>query len=136
MPEEQKINQELLMRAAMLHQQSQEIEQNLALIENQINELELFSKNLSDLEKNPNKEMLASIGRGVFTKAALSDKELFVDVGAGTIVKKTPQETVKVIESQVKKFKEAKTQLQAQLELFHKEMHDLIEQAEKEKEFK
>jgi len=73
------INQELLMKATMLQQQSQEIEQNLAIIDTQVSELSEFTKNLADLSSSSEKEILSSIGKGVFAKTTLADKDLFVD---------------------------------------------------------
>ena len=133
MPEEQKVNQELFMRATILQQQSQEIEQNLQIIDNQISEMDAFSKNLSDLSDSNEKEILASIGKGVYIKANLENKDLFVDVGAGTIVKKTPGETREIIDSQIPKLREARIQLTAQLESFHAQFHELVQEIEKEK---
>ena len=133
MPEEQKVNQELFMRATILQQQSQEIEQNLQIIDNQISEMDAFSKNLSDLSDSNEKEILASIGKGVYIKANLENKDLFVDVGAGTIVKQTPGETREIIDSQIPKLREARIQLTAQLESFHAQFHELVQEIEKEK---
>jgi prefoldin subunit 5 len=43
----------------------------------------------------------------------VKEKNLFVSVGAGIIVKKSPKETIKVIEDQLMRLKEAKMQLDA-----------------------
>ena len=128
--------QQMLMKASMLQQQSQEIEQNLALINNQITEMDNFEQSLSVLEKTKEKEMLSSLGKGVYVETELKGKDLFVEVGSGVIVKKTPEETRKIIESQIIKLKEAQSQLQAQLEMFHQEFQSMVSELESSKEAK
>ncbi len=128
---EEKQKQEMYMKATMLQQQSQEVEQNLILIETQILELTKFSEELLVLDSSKEKEVLASLGRGVFIKTSLENKDLLVDVGSGVLVKKTPKEAVKIIDEQLVKLNEAKTQLQSQLELFQGEFANLIQEVEK-----
>jgi len=99
-------------------------------------EMENFEKSLSALEKTGEKEMLSSLGKGVYVETELKGKGLFVEVGAGVIVKKTPEETRKIIESQIVKLKEAQSQLQVQLEMFHKEFQSMVSEIESEREAK
>jgi prefoldin alpha subunit len=104
---------EMIMRAQQIEQEAKEIEQNLEIVTQQISELSDFKKTLEDFDSAKDKEMLSSLGKGVYAKTEVKDKELFVSVGAGVIVKKSPKETLKVIEEQVRRLKEVKMQLDA-----------------------
>lgn len=128
-------NEELLQHAMILKQQSEEVEKQLQFVGDQIIELNEFSENLKNYGKDGEKEVLAPLGRGVFVKADRNvDEKLFVEVGAGVLVRKTPEEARKIIEGQVMKFQEAKTALSHQLEEFAVEFRSMIGEIEKIKE--
>ncbi|MCA9485900.1 MAG: hypothetical protein KC506_03590 [Nanoarchaeota archaeon] len=123
--------QEILQQAMLLRQESEEIERQLQFVNEQITDLEGFGNNLEALEKSDEKEVLSNIGRGVFMKTTRSAGEkLFVEVGAGVIVRKTPEETRKVIAEQVKKFKDAKIQLTMQLESHADQFRAMLKEVE------
>ncbi|MEK6855148.1 MAG: prefoldin subunit alpha [Nanoarchaeota archaeon] len=122
---------DIVYRAAMLQQQSEEIESRLQFVNEQIQELEQFSGDLRVLDKNDNKEILASLGKGVYAKSELKDKKLFVQVGAGVVIKKSINETVEVIGEQIKRFEEARVQLKMQLESYAQELKRMVAEVEK-----
>lgn len=124
------MDQELLMKASLLERNSQELETHLQFINNQITELELFNVNLGTLQDSSEKEILSSIGKGVYAKANLVDKDLFVEIGAGVIIKKTPQEIKSIIEGQVKTLEETKLRLMAQLEAYNESLQELMRDLE------
>ena len=126
--------QEIFFKASLLERQSQELQQNLQLIENQISELEQFKENLDYFSKNEEKKMLSQLGKGIFVRTSLESKELLVEVGSGVVVKKTPEETIKIIESQISKLNEAKLSIQAQLESYNKDLAQIIKDIQKAKE--
>jgi len=113
----------------MLQKESEQIENNLLIINEHVLELSKFNENLQFLEGKgkKDKEILASLGRGVYVKSKIEDdKELFVEIGAGIVVKKTPQETKKVIEEQIQKFEEARRELSEQLHLYKEEFGKML----------
>lgn len=124
------MDQELLMKASLLERNSQELETHLQFINNQITELEAFNVNLVTLQDSSEKEILSSIGKGVYAKANLVDKDLFVEIGAGVIIKKTPQEIKSIIEGQVKTLEETKLRLMAQLEAYNESLQELMRDLE------
>ena len=130
----EELNQEILMKAQMLHQQSQEVEQQLDFINKQVLELEDFSGNLSHLIISKNKESLSSLGKGVYLKTEIKDKRLFVEVGAGVVVRKTPEETRKVIEGQISRFQDLKSNLNNQLNLYKGDLMTMIQSLESQRE--
>ena len=121
---------EILQRAVVLQQQSEEAERQLQFIKQQVSELEEFSKSLEALGKTKNEEVLVPIGKGVYSKAKVDNKEdFFVEVGAGVVLKKSAQETKEIINEQIKKFNSAKVGLSAHLEsnmqAFQKMLHEV-----------
>jgi len=117
----------------MCQQESEEAEKKLGVIEEQIHELEHFAKGLDEIKKIGGKEVLASVGKGVFVKAEAKDDGLFVNVGAGVFVKKSAVETKGVIEDQVRKFKHVRIQLMQEIENYACELRLMLEELEKEK---
>lgn len=118
---------ESVFQASLLERQANELEQNLQLVEAQINQLEEFKKSLEFLIKSKDNEILASFGRGVYVKSTLKDKEkLFVEVGAGIMVKKTPEETKAIIESQISRLKQARMQIISQIEMTQEQLEEFL----------
>ena len=61
------------------------------------------------------------------------NEKLFIEVGAGVLVKKTPDEARKVITEQIRKFSEARVHLTAQLEEFRQQLGMMLERIEEMK---
>lgn len=118
-------------KALQLKQESEETEQQLGFVGEQIKELESFRESLIVLEENPEKEILSSLGRGVYLKnQRVSDGRLFVDVGANILVRKTPKEAREIVSEQIKKFIEARAHLLERLEAYRQEFSSMIEELE------
>lgn len=100
--EKAQAEQEKMVRLSILEQQARQIQQQLEMLDQQIIELQLLRMNLDDLKKAEVKdEILASIGRNIFIKTALQSKELLVDIGAKTVVKKGIDEIKELIDKDV-----------------------------------
>ena len=122
---------ESLIKIANLEQQYKQMQENLALVDNQILELEQFKESLLHIINTKEKEMLSSLGKGIHVRTLLENKnELYVHVGANVIVKKTPQETLKVLDAQITIFKEARLQIAAQLNNCAEQLNTLVSQIE------
>jgi len=126
------MNQELLLQASLLEKESQQIQQNLQLIDREVIELEQLTANLKNLAETKQKEILSGIGKGLYLKTNLLEKDLFVQVGSGIIVKKTPQEASKILESQIKALIEARTQILSQLSINNQKLNEIITEIQKE----
>lgn len=132
MPETRELDkhqQELMLQASLLEKQSQEVQESMSIIEKEIAELQALSESLSLISKEEQKDIISSIGKGVHVRAKLADKNLLVEVGAGIVVEKTPEETQKVIAQQIKKLEEAKIHLLGKMEIYYKLLHDLTKDA-------
>jgi prefoldin alpha subunit len=121
------MNQELMMELEELNRHSKDNEERLKIVEQQILELKSFESNLGELESNKNKEVLASLGKGVFIKADLKEEDLFVEVGSGILVKKSLGDSKKIAEHQIKKLLEMKNQLLSENESISERMKTALE---------
>ena len=122
---------ESLIKIASLEQHYKQMQENLALVDNQILELGQFKESLLHIINTKEKEMLSSLGKGIHIKTLIDNKnKLYVHVGANVIVKKTPQETLKVLDNQITIFKEARLQIAAQLNNYAEQLNTLVSQIE------
>lgn len=121
---------EIIWKASLLEKQIHEFEEKLTFLDRQILDLEKFSEQLNYMNKEDSKEILSSLGRGVYLKANAESRDLLVEVGAGIIVKKTPEQVMQVLEDQIKKFKEARIHLSGQLEIYHKNLEETLSEME------
>lgn len=124
------MDQNLIIQAAQLQRQHEELSQHLEIVARQIEELETFNKQLNNLKNAKGREILASIGKGVRAKTQILDDKLFVEVGSGVIVKKTPEQTQEVIQEQIKKLIKFKIQLTANLEQYQAVFQQIVQQLE------
>ena len=123
-------NEELIMKASILQRQSEEMNSNLEQIEKHVAELSILNSNLDSLNKE-NKEVISSIGKGVYAKTSLSGKNLLIGVGSNVLVEKTPKETQEIILSQIKQLNETRLQLKAQLEIYSQLLKQAIVEIQK-----
>ncbi|MEM4271601.1 MAG: prefoldin subunit alpha [Candidatus Pacearchaeota archaeon] len=124
---------ELALRASLIQRQAEEINESISYISSQIIELEEFKNNLKFFDETKNTQMLSSLGKGVYAKTNLEDKKLIVSVGAGILVKKTPEEAQKTIDAQVKNLHEAKAHLMGQLEICNSSIRKIIAEIQSSK---
>ena len=120
------MEQVLIQEASKLHREVEQLENHCMLIDNEIGELEHFYKSIGEIENPEGKEILASIGKGVFSPAKMTSGEFFIEVGAGMVIKKTPLEIRKVIEEQIEKMKTSKTLFNQQLEIKFVSLQEVI----------
>lgn len=87
----------------VLNQQIQQSQQQLQMLSQQVQELKNLSANLSEISKTgKSSEMYTNLGVGVHLKSKVEDiKHLLVNVGAGILVKKTPEETITIVNKQI-----------------------------------
>jgi len=125
--------QEYLMRMQVIEEEARQIEMQIGMIDQQSNELIQISKSLEQLwikEENP--EFLANLGKGIFVKAKALEKEIFVSIGNGTVVKKTPEEAVEIIMTQLRRASETKSEFMSRINELQIEMQKLAEEAGKD----
>jgi prefoldin alpha subunit len=122
--------QEYLIRLGELQQEAERIGQENQNVERQINELRLLKINLESFSESKNENALVSLGNGIYTKAELKGKELWVNIGSNTVVKKSVQETGKLIDDQVAKLENFKEQLGKEMVSLNMQLNALVESAQ------
>jgi prefoldin alpha subunit len=136
------MDQEQIMQVQMIEQQSNQLNQQLQLIEQNIAEMQELELSLHEIDKKDSKEILANIGKRIYIPVEIKDKKLIVEVGNKNFVKKTIPETIVVIKDQTKKLEEERDRIVNELEDLQKKVEVLMEelqksfQAEKEEEDK
>ena len=121
------------MSLSMIEQEAQQFEEKLGAIDQQISEMQSVRSCISEIESNSGKSILAGLGKGIFIKAELSkDSGLFVNVGKGTIIRKTPKETIKIIEEQIEKLMQGKEDVMSEIMSLQQRMQEIIESAQRE----
>jgi prefoldin alpha subunit len=118
--------QEKLIRLSMLEQDAKQLEQQLVMIEQNIMELQILMASLDDIENAKEKEeMLSQIGKNIFVRTELLSKDLLVNIGAKTIVKKNIPETKRIIEKDISKLSELRERLALEFQKIVAEMQAL-----------
>ena len=130
------MNQEQLIQLQVIEQEAQQLEQQSQLVQQSLVEMQNLSSSLDELEKTDKKEILASIGRGIYIPAEIKDKTLSVEVGNKIFVKKSISETKKIIEEQINKLDEARQQIEDKIEELRYEVNQVMksEKSEEKKE--
>ena len=129
--------QEYLMKLSMIQQESENLENKLQMIAEQIGEMQAIKKSIQELGKikdNKDKEILANLGKGIFLKTVIKDKDLFLNIGKGVIVKKNPSETIKILDEQTIKLEQGRQEVIKRITLIQQETNRLVQQAQIEKE--
>ena len=116
--EKQQELQQKYMEMQMISQQMQQTQKQIQMLGQQLQELELTREALDDISKTePETEIRVPLASGIFVKGKITDnKEVFVNVGAGTSVKKTIAEAQALIDNQLKELKDFRTQTELSLQ--------------------
>ena len=116
------MEQEQLIQIQMMQQEAQQLEQQSQMIEQHLTEMQGLSEGLEELDKSKEKEILSSIGKGIYVPAEIKSKQLRVEVGKGNFVTKSIPETKKVINGQIEKLNSVKTQISERMNQLQEEM--------------
>ena len=115
--EKQQELQKKYMELQMLSQQINQTQKQIGLLAEQMQELTLTNEALNDLKNtNTGTEMLAPMASGIFVKANIADnKEVLLNVGAKTTVKKTIPQAEKLIKKQLEQIEQYKNDMESNL---------------------
>jgi prefoldin alpha subunit len=96
-------------------------------------EIEATRNALKGIDKNDNSEIMVPLGSGVFVKAKVADKsKIHYSVGAGVVVTKNAEDTIKYLEQQEKVTNEADIEIDTQMKEMADKAQQLIGALEKE----
>jgi len=123
--------EEIILRLGMIEQEMNKLQEHLQLIEQNILELQNLQMSLQELKDSKEKQMLANLGKNIFIETEVQNKNLFVDVGNKTFVKKNIPETIKIIEEQISKLMQAKNHVLGKMQETQQQAQSIIAEAEK-----
>lgn len=116
--------QEMMMEVQEMAQQAERIEQHVGFLGQQIEELEKFKSNLNRFDAKPGNKMLASFGKGVFMESELKSDKLFVEVGAGILVRKEAGEVSSILEQQIQSIITSREYFKQQFDMYTNELQN------------
>ncbi|MAG37765.1 hypothetical protein CMI45_00035 [Candidatus Pacearchaeota archaeon] len=121
-----------IIKASQLEARLKELQENLEFVDSQIIELEQFSGSIKAFGESVSKEkeIMASIGKGVHVPAEIKGSDLLVEVGAGIVLKKSPEQTLEVVNSQLARIKEARINLLSETDSTRSEFFSLVQELE------
>ena len=92
----------------LLSQQLQQFQQQLQILEQQLEELQQLDEHLTSFKTvKKDTEGFANLGAGVYVKATFNDTEtIYLTVGAGVLVPKTPDEAKELVQKQIKELED------------------------------
>ena len=123
---EEKNQQEILFKLSLIEQQMQNLHSQLQAVEQRMVELETLKIGLEEFNNSKGKEIIATLGNGIFTKAKIISDKLIVDIGNKNLIKKNVKDTQKLIVEQIGKLREAKKELNENLEATSKDAEKMI----------
>ena len=128
-----KSQQELFFKLSMFEQQIQNINQQIQAIEKAILDMNSLNIDLNELKEAKGKEVLSSIGKGIFIQTNIISENLIVDIGGKNFVKKSIPETQNIIKKQIKKLEDTKKELNQVLEEINRGLTETMLEHQKEK---
>lgn len=117
------MNEEYIVRLSVMQQQAEKIQEQIELVNSQMQDLDSLKSSLANLDKG---EILANIGRGIFVKAEIKNKDLYVNIGEKVVVKKNTEETQDMIGKQMINLENIKNQLLDDLQGINRQLQSLI----------
>ena len=125
------MNQEKILQMQIIEQEFNQFSQQLELIEQNILEMQELRRSLAEVDKDESKEILASLGRGIYIPVEIKDKKLIVEIGKKNLIKKTIPETINLIEEQITKLGIGKESIRRKLEDLQAEIENIANEDKK-----
>ena len=95
--------QQKYMELQVLNQQIKKVHEQFMFLQQQLAELTNLETSLVEMKDiKKDSEVFSSLGSGIFVNSKLTDPEnVIVNVGAGVLVKKTLDEAIKLVKTQI-----------------------------------
>jgi len=121
---------ELMIKLSFFEQQIRQIQQQLEVIEKNIIEMNSLEISMGEFKGAEGREILSKISKNIFVKTKLISEELIVDIGNGNFIKKSIEDTRKLIREQTKKLENLRDELNSALEKINEELTKTIMEAQ------
>lgn len=126
------MDSEYLMKMQMIEQEASKYDEQIQIMDQQIQEMIAIKASIEAISNTKEKEILASLGKGIFIKAEIKADNLLVNTGKDIFIKKTPQETVTIIDLQINKLEHGKEDFTNKIIELQSQMRVLMEYMQKE----
>jgi len=126
------MKKEYLIKLGMFQQEAERLSKENEAISKQVIELNELKINLTEFLNSKSGESLISFGKGIYTKAELKNKELYVNIGSGIVVKKSVEDTIRVIDEQTARLEEMKNSLLKEMENLNIRVQELAQEEKEE----
>ncbi len=113
-----------------------QLQQQIGEIEKALYDMNFIKEGLTEIKGKVNDEIFAPIGRGIFVKSKLCSEKVLVDIGEGSFVEKSIEETKEIIEKQKNEFTKIQNFLNEELMKINNEINNLMKRFQEEKENK
>jgi len=101
----------------MLEGRLRELEQQVAIVEQQVLEQQLLEQNLEEIKEKKGEEVKVPLGKGVFVPAKLENvKKVLVDVGAKVVLEKNIEDAKKIVQKRKEKLLKLSESLNAEMQ--------------------
>ncbi len=115
-----------LMAQQLFMQQLQQLEQQIASIEQQRVDLTSLKENIAELQQLKKVKIHTPLGAGVFLESEVKQvDDVLLGVGSGVIVKKEVKDAVKIIENQIVELEKISIQMQQELNNLTKHLEEM-----------
>jgi prefoldin alpha subunit len=117
------------MELQMLEQHAKRVQQQIAMLEKQSEELLATKHAITDIGNvKPNTDVLIPLAGGIFAKAVLTDSQsLLVNAGADTVVEKKLADVQRILDDQLNDISQINAELAGQLENVQAESDKITE---------
>ena len=125
--------QQAMLEIQLLHQRGKQLEAQSEAVGRQVSEMQEIAASLEEIDKNPEKEALFPVGKGIFLKSKIrSNKSLLLNIGSGVIIEKSIKETRELVEKQAEKLEEMKKGHASEINSLSMKIEGLIRKVQKQ----
>ena len=119
--------QKKLVEMNLLENQLGQLDQQFALLEKHISELQVLDISIEELSKTrKDQEFFAPIGNEIFVRSRIIEpEEVLINIGGKTMIKKKTAEAKKLIEERIAHANEIKDQVSEEMQLILNEMQGI-----------
>lgn len=123
---DQKQDAQRLMAQQLFMQQLQQLEEQIASIEQQKIDLTSLNENIAELQKLKKVKIHTPLGAGVFLESEVQEvNDVLLGVGSGVIVKKDVNSAIKIIQRQIEELGKISIQMQQELDNLTKHLEEM-----------
>ncbi|MBS3074166.1 prefoldin subunit alpha [Candidatus Pacearchaeota archaeon] len=124
--------QQAMMEIQILHQRGKQLEAQIEVIGRQVSEMYEIAASLKEIDKNPGKEALLPVGKGIFLKSKIgNNKSLLLNIGSGVVIEKSIKEAKELVEKQAEKLEEMRKENISEMDNLSGKIDEMVREMQK-----